>query len=486
MIAIRRPLWIICVLLWVLAAPMASLADPGQDRTIRPEVMGSAGLPISFFDHYMVVQATSWMDRAGAYSYILTLVNVSPWAMDSIYLLDRYFPADPDVPEINHEWQPPVLAPGRAASYVIMFPDGPVEDGCHQIELTLSDGGWGAILMDCGVPGSTITWRLPLTEDMFAPAARPVLTLPEPEGPSKLGLHVTSNNSPMIMEFVREARPAVVVAVGDLGWLADVKESSPDTVTIGRMPEGEQRIDGDAIDSARAFVQEMTEIYLANPAVDYWLGWNEPPIGSPADMAWYAEFEAERTRIMAGMGFRVAVGNFSTGTPEADEFEAFLPAIEVALEYDGILALHEYSAPTMLHGVGAAIPGMDEDDEAGALLLRYRYWYRNILSERDLLIPLVITETGIDGGVLPEYGLLGWRDFAGEDLPETLSPQTVDDYLAQLAWYDNELRRDPHVIGCAIFNAGDRDGKWASFEVTDLLPSLAGIMALGEQVADTR
>jgi hypothetical protein len=459
---------------------MVSRADPG-DRTIQPEIMGSAGLPVSPVDDYLVLQATSWIDRTGAYSYLLTLINLSSWDMDSLYLLDRYFPADPDAPEINHEWQPSTLPPGRAASYIMTFPDGPLDAGCHQIELALSDGGWGSILMDCEPPGSTLTWRLPMTDEMISLLEEaPVLTLPEPEGPSKLGLHVTGNRSPMIMDFVREARPAVVVAVGDLGWLADVKDESPDTVSIGRMPEGDQSIEGDARARARAFVNEHLPIYQANPAVDYWLGWNEPVIAGPAEMAWYAEFEAERTRLMDEMGFKVAVGNFSTGTPEADEFEAFLPAIEVALEHDGILSLHEYSAPTMRDGVGMAVPGMEEDSEAGALLFRYRYWYRYILAEHDLLIPLIITETGIDGGVLPEHDLLGWRDFTEEDLPDGLPHQTVDDYLEQLAWYDDELRRDPHVIGCAIFNAGDIDGKWASFDVTDLLPDLAHMMSLDE------
>ena len=64
-------------------------------------------------------------------------------------------------------------------------------------------------------------------------------------------------------------------------------------------------------------------------------------------MAWYASFEAERTRLMGEMGLRVAIGNFSVGVPEPQEFEPFLEAVAVAKEWGGVLSLHEYSAPAM-------------------------------------------------------------------------------------------------------------------------------------------
>jgi len=57
-------------------------------------------------------------------------------------------------------------------------------------------------------------------------------------GPSKLGLHVVRNNDPNILEFVRKAQPAVMKAVDDLGFLAEVKAVSPRTITIGRHSVG--------------------------------------------------------------------------------------------------------------------------------------------------------------------------------------------------------------------------------------------------------
>ena len=274
------------------------------------------------------------------------------------------------------------------------------------------------------------------------------------------------------------------MAVGDLGWLADVKKASPDTITVARFHQEDQTIEGDPVEKAREFVETHAARYLANPGVDYWLGWNEPVIDNVDQMRWYAAFESERTIAMAELGLKVAVGNFPAGTPEAHEFEAFLPALAVAKEHGGVLALHEYSAPTLLDGVGADIPGLDGTDGHGALTLRYRFWYDHYLRRHDLVLPLVITEAGIDGGVLPtqEVGLMGWRDFfkpePGAKAPEEIPAYAVQDYLDQLSWYDDQLRCDPYVLGFGIFNVGGKNSQWESFDITSILPNLAEIVRI--------
>ena len=49
---------------------------------------------------------------------------------------------------------------------------------------------------------------------------------------------------------------------------------------------------------------------------------------------------------------------------------------------------------------------------SGPLTLRYRWWYEEFLKPRGLVIPLVISEAGVDGVVAnrPARGR-GWRDF---------------------------------------------------------------------------
>ncbi len=56
--------------------------------------------------------------------------------------------------------------------------------------------------------------------------------------------------------------------MGDFGFMAEVKEVSPSTVTIGRL-YSDQPMDGDPAERARAFVEANLATYQANPAVDY-------------------------------------------------------------------------------------------------------------------------------------------------------------------------------------------------------------------------
>jgi len=86
----------------------------------------------------------------------------------------------------------------------------------------------------------------------------------------------------------------------------------------------------------------------------------------------------------------------------------------------------------------------------------------------------VITEAGIDGGVLPQgnEGEDGWRGLVDLSVPDESLSRAAASYLEQLSWYDDELRRDPYVLGFAVFNVGDADGEWRSFDMTDLLPQL--------------
>ena len=303
---------------------------------------------------------------------------------------------------------------------------------------------------------------LPTPTPSPLPTAPPTVTQPAPAptrssgppiyGGSKLGLHVIRNDTPLIMEFVRRAHPAVIKAVGDLGWLADVKEASPETVTIGRLMATSQDIEGDPVEAARDFVAGQVSRYLDNPWVDYWEGWNEPD--PDLDMYWYAAFEAERVRQLAAYRLKAAVGGFSVGVPEFSQWFNFMPAIEMARTHGGILTLHEYGAPTMDYLLGDPLPGYPAYHDRG---------------------PLVITEAGIDGIVMsgqrPGPPGLGWRDFVDywEDLGLGYGAQA---YINQLAWYDHQLQADGYVIGFTVFTAGGGD-HWRTYEVNHILPELA-------------
>lgn len=227
------------------------------------------------------------------------------------------------------------------------------------------------------------------------------------------------------------------------------------------------------MEAARAFVAQNLPEYQRHPAVDYWEGLNEP--GIQGRMEWYTAFEVERVRLMAEHGLRCAVGAFSTGVPEWEEFAAFLPAIEAAREYQGILALHEYDAPTLDRSVGAGLPGHSAHADRGAFALRYRWWYEELLKPKGLVLPLVISEAGIDGTIPNRPGPegRGWQDFTSYWVEQGIAEDGIRAFLKQLAWYDAELQKDLYVIGFAVFTAGAMTREWETYDITHILRHIA-------------
>jgi len=354
--------------------------------------------------------------------------------------------------------------------------------------------GAAAALPPTSLPTPTVILptRTPSPTPTFTPSPMPEVTpyipfIPNLEpsgelGPSKLSIHVIRNNDPAIMEFVRRAQPSVIKAVDDVGFLAEVKEVSPWTITVGRFDNLDQQYIGEPEQAARDYVAANLVRYQLNPGVDYWEGWNEPD-PNINNMFWYSRFEQERTREMARYGLKVAIGGFPTGVPEIHEFTYFLGAIEVAMEYGGILTLHEYGAPDMTFLFGSQLPGgYPRRADAGALTFRYRYLYRDILEPLGLTIPLVITEAGVDGiiGNRPGPSGLGWQDFQGYWVDQGWGIDGPSAFINQLAWYDAGVRQDGYVIGFTIFTAGGY-GQWQSYNINSILPQLADYVISQDQ-----
>jgi hypothetical protein len=323
------------------------------------------------------------------------------------------------------------------------------------------------------------------TEDPF-PAARADLSK------TKLGVHVILNNDWRILEFVKRVKPRVMKGVDNLDWLAKVKEVSPKTVTIGRFTDTPNRdvLDNKdpaqypkAADFARNYINFYLARYRANPGVDYWEGWNEPQPNKASEWDWYAAFEAERACQMKDLGMKAAVGGFSGGRPEYADMARFIPAIQAIQKCGGVFHLHEYASPLMQTGVGVGIPGAPANLNkiAGSLTLRYRYWYEGYLKPRKLVVPLVISEGGIDAGVgqgCPQRSPneAGWFSCYKDWGSAGLGPDMWRVYLDQLKWYDAELRKDDYVVGVTLFTAGTASTEWHSFDLNDMLRPIAFYM----------
>jgi hypothetical protein len=295
---------------------------------------------------------------------------------------------------------------------------------------------------------------------------------------SKLSLHFV-RGSPATYEFLKAARPPFVKLVdAALAWSTSLRHDFPDMMQIGRVTalEDNSLLWKNPIVAANDYVAKTLIYYRQYPDINYWEGWNEWTPPNPHDpQAWqaYAQFEAQRACLLQRYGYHAVIGNFSAGRPEFSEMLIFLPAIRIGLKCGAILGLHEYSAPTMQYGYGQGIPHRPVYPDRGMLTLRYRYWYQDLFLPLDLPIPLVITEAGIDGGVdagRPGPRGLGWREFGNYWKDSGLGDNPAQVYMSQLAWYDSEIRRDPYVLGAAIYQAGSYGPD--SFEVETLIPEL--------------
>jgi hypothetical protein len=310
---------------------------------------------------------------------------------------------------------------------------------------------------------------------------------------SKISFQSVGSGDPQMMEFVTRARPRVVKAVGDFGWLKLVKETSPETITLARVADNNFEWINTLTPSEAAarYIQLHLEQYRANPFVDFWEGWNEPVLASPTERQWYAEFEAERACQMRDLGYRAAVGGFSTGVPEYDQIADILPALEAAQRCNGIFHLHEYNRPLLMCGVRGddndIIPGAPfMQVPAGPLTFRYRFWYELFLKPRGLGgLPLILSEYGIDRvpairceDPRPNDGFT-WQDYGEWWVQQGLGVTGAHAYVSQLAWADRELRHDEYVLGVTLFTAGagSPTNAWHRMDLGDVFVPLAHYVA---------
>ena len=317
----------------------------------------------------------------------------------------------------------------------------------------------------------------------------------EPEKPEegrragKIGPHII-RDTPTVKQWV-EARPTVLKLVGDWG----IGERVPsETLIIGRKVQNE--IPGLFSDSpekvARWLVDQQRSLYERHPYIQYWEGPNEKDVGTPEQMRWMAALEVERVRLLAEMGLKAVIFNFSTGQPTLDLWQHSATALEAIDQHDGLLGLHEYSTPIMQALTGdVQPPGGDPLPNAGWLTLRYRLVHDRLQAMGFGHIKMVITECGLDhiGENLlidPDASNGAWRDhidyWAEQGHPD---PETY--YGEQLLWYEQELQKDDYMIGATVFTEGHYGDGFAEFDVAgtkvvDMLTSLAGEGALEPKV----
>lgn len=275
----------------------------------------------------------------------------------------------------------------------------------------------------------------------------------------KTGLHANSlRDADLIIEYYRRSQAPTFKAMDfDEGFFKTLKGVCPHVQIIGRVYEDNQQLGA----AGGRFNKKVVEHARTFPTVDFWEGYNEA-FPQPGDIGRYAELEIERVTMLAAVGKRAIVGNFSCGTPEitgddpARCWREFLPAVKAVMAHRGGVGRHEYDAPWMDRLVGGDLWNPTAE---GWLCLRYRKDAKILAALGAPLVHWYFTETGVDGGVTPRPGPVGggWADFRDHPSP------ALGAYDRQRRWYAWQLSHDPTAKGLVSFGESSVDPTWHSF-----------------------
>ncbi len=281
--------------------------------------------------------------------------------------------------------------------------------------------------------------------------------------PSKLGIHaILPAETIRLMEQVMEedAHIPTVKAVEAIGWLEEAKACDPTTQTVGRLMRGVDHdinvegppLDGDLQEVAQDVMDNLLPLWEPHRAyVDYWEIINEQdPPGADGHRR-LAELMMHCMDIADVEGYHLGLFSYSLGVPEWEEMKAVVETgvFRQAKAGGHALALHEYAYP-IDKWFGDPLPGRPVEPDRGPLSCRYRYWYEDFLIPRDEVVPLFITEFNV-----------------AQEMPRISS----SDWAAQMAWYDDQIRKDYYVVGAHIFTLGGA-GSWENFDFARHLPAL--------------
>ena len=277
---------------------------------------------------------------------------------------------------------------------------------------------------------------------------------------SKIGLHsILSDNVKQYAQEVVEGGTyfRAIKAVDDIGWLKEIKEVSPKTLTFGRFTRFHDvvQLDGDLAEAARwAMDQILGDMDTHRQYVDYWEITNEMDPPSVDGYRRHALLHFHLMDIAEREGFKIALFTWNAGTPEYDEMEAVVETGVFGRAKQGghILALHEGTfAPPVWTWYGEPLPGLPTYPDRGSLCCRYRWLYEDFLKPRDEVIPLLISEFGIG-----HYRGTGLR---------------ANEWAEQMTWYDERMREDYYVIGNCLFTLGPV-GQWHSHNYEAAMPHI--------------
>ena len=152
----------------------------------------------------------------------------------------------------------------------------------------------------------------------------------------------------------------------------------------------------------------------------------------------YTQMIGQAVPVIHNAGIGVAGFSFSTGVPEATDWQYIQSQGFAGCD---VVAIHEYWGNQGFTVWNA---------------LRHRTVHGWLNGNHP---PFVITECGRDA---VEGGMSGWR----------ISGVNAQQYVAELLAYDAEIAKDNYVIGATIFEAGSQGDMWWNFDIDELVPAI--------------
>ena len=195
---------------------------------------------------------------------------------------------------------------------------------------------------------------------------------------------------------------------------------------------------------------------LANPRVQVWEVWNEPTVGSEAEMLWLVAFCANAARVLSVEFGRAGVHlNFSTGNPELKYMRLMRPLLEAIRRYGGYIGMHEYANKP--HIVNGQIQYGAMMGQPWSLLGRQKLINAIWAEQGYFNVPVIVTEGGLDR---TEPGAYAFRDEG--------NVYSARDYAALAgAYHDYMVAACPNVVAWTIFTWGTDSDGWRNHNVDE-------------------
>jgi len=268
---------------------------------------------------------------------------------------------------------------------------------------------------------------------------------------SKLGLHINFiTEADAMRRWILRVRPAVVKTLHhDIAFWEPIKAEYPELFLIGRIEYEHQPL-ADPIAEARRVSRDILEQPTLR-VCDAWEGYNEI---ARDQLEQCCTFDIALAGLLHQQQARYICGSWSVGVPDVEDWQR--PIMLDAIRASDFIGVHAYSAPRL-----------SDPDRIKWYLLRHRLWYPHL--PPDCQKPLLLTEFGIDRGVIDVGVRDGWRRYTD-----------ADGYVEQLKWADARLQEDEYVMGATIFCWGTLDPDWKGYDISGRAVSLLGdYIALG-------